>query len=190
MPYHQAAIRELEMPVAGHTGAGLMTLSEGARVFTRYGYADLLRDDRRYTVRHRVFSGTQRLLLSGDAGLGRGLSRAYQFCGSTGADLMEPLTCRGRRGTGGAGQSSGICRRYARAAVGLAEVRLLVSAERPVDVRPGHQLGRLAAADAVRRRWNRRWRTPAAFCPSSPRRTCPRRHATRTGRRSIGTSRW
>ena len=51
MPYHQAAIRDLEMPVAGHTGAGLMTLSEGARVFTRYGYADLLRDDRRYTVR-------------------------------------------------------------------------------------------------------------------------------------------
>jgi hypothetical protein len=77
MPYHQAAIRELEMPVAGHTGAGLMTLSEGARVFTRYGYADLLRDDRRYTVRHRVFSGTQRLLLSGDAAWPAAYSRAY-----------------------------------------------------------------------------------------------------------------
>ena len=73
MPYHQAAIRDLEMPVAGHTGAGLMTLSEGARVFTRYGYADLLRDDRKYTVRHRVFSGTQRLLLWGDPGVGGGL---------------------------------------------------------------------------------------------------------------------
>jgi hypothetical protein len=63
MPYHQAAIREMEMPVAGHTGSGLMTLSEGSRVFTRYGYADLLREDRKYTVRHRVFSGTQRILL-------------------------------------------------------------------------------------------------------------------------------
>jgi len=107
MPYHQAAIRELEMPVAGHTGAGLMTLSEGARVFTRYGYADLLREDRRYTVRHRVFSGTQRLLLWGDSAWAAAYSRAYQFCGSTGADLMEPLTCRGRRGTGAPGNRLG-----------------------------------------------------------------------------------
>jgi hypothetical protein len=100
MPYHQAAIRELEMPVSGRTGAGLMTLSEGARSFTRYGYADLLRDDRRYTVRHRVFSGTQRLLAWGDPAAAAAYARAFQFCGSTGADLMEPLTCRGRRGTG------------------------------------------------------------------------------------------
>ena len=107
MPYHQAAIRELEMPVEGHTGTGLMTLSEGARVFTRYGYADLLREDRRYTVRHRVFSGTQRLLLWGDAAWAAAYSRAYQFCGSTGADLMEPLTCRGRRGTGEPGNRLG-----------------------------------------------------------------------------------
>ncbi|HUD98253.1 MAG TPA: twin-arginine translocation signal domain-containing protein [Bryobacteraceae bacterium] len=107
MPYHQAAIRDLEMPVEGHTGAGLMTLSEGARVFTRYGYADLLRDDRRYTVRHRVFSGTQRLLLWGDPGAAAAYSRTFQFCGSTGADLMEPLTCRDRRGTGGPGNRLG-----------------------------------------------------------------------------------
>ena len=107
MPYHQAAMRELEMPVEGHTGRGLMTLSEGARSFTRYGYADLLRDDRKYTVRHRVFSGTQRLLLSGDPLWAASYSRAFQFCGSTGADLMEPLTCRGRRGTGGQGSRSG-----------------------------------------------------------------------------------
>ena len=107
MPYHQAAIRELEMPVEGHTGGGLMTLSEGARVFTRYGYADLMRDDRRYTVRHRVFSGTQRVLLSGDAAWSAAYSRAYQFCSSTGADLMEPLTCRGRRGSGGPGNRLG-----------------------------------------------------------------------------------
>ena len=66
MPYHQAAIRELEMPVAGQNGRGLMALSEGSRSFTRYGYADLLRDDRQYTVRHRVWAGTQRLLASGD----------------------------------------------------------------------------------------------------------------------------
>jgi hypothetical protein len=103
MPYHQTAIRDLEMPVPGRTGAGLMTLSEGARVFTRYGYADLLREDRRYTVRHRVFAGTQRLLLSGDPASAAAWSRMFGFCGSTGADLMEPLTCRGRRGTGAIG---------------------------------------------------------------------------------------
>jgi len=107
MPYHQAAIRELEMPVAGRSGAGLMTLSEGARIATRYGYADLLRDDRQYTIRHRVFSGTQRLLLWGDPGAAAAYSRMFQFCGSTGADLMEPLTCRGRRGTGVRGSRVG-----------------------------------------------------------------------------------
>jgi hypothetical protein len=107
LPYHQADIRELEVPVEGHTGSGLMTLSAGARSFTRYGYADLLRDDRRYTVRHRVFSGTQRLLLSGDPVWAAAYGRAFRFCGSAGADLMEPLTCRGRRGTGGPGNRLG-----------------------------------------------------------------------------------
>ena len=106
MPYHQAAIRELEMPVPGRTGQGLMALSEGARVFTRYGYADLLRDDRRYTVRPRVFSGTQRLLAWGDPLWAASYARTFQYCGMTGADLMEPLTCRGRRGTG-AGRRDG-----------------------------------------------------------------------------------
>jgi hypothetical protein len=100
LPYHQASIRELEMPAAGRSGPGLMTLSEGARVFTRYGYADFLRDDRSYTVRPRVFSGTQRLLAWGDPGWAAAYARSFRFCGMTGADLMEPLTCRGRRGTG------------------------------------------------------------------------------------------
>jgi hypothetical protein len=88
LPYHQAAIRELEMPVAGQTGRGLMTLSEGALSFTRYGYADFLRDDRAYTVRHRVFAGTQRLLLSADAVSTAAYSRRFAFSGSTGVDLM------------------------------------------------------------------------------------------------------
>jgi hypothetical protein len=100
LPYHQAAIRELEMPVAGKQGSTLMALSEGSRIFTRYGYADLLRADRKYTVRHRVWSGTQRLLLSGDPASLAAYSHAFQFCGSTGFEVMEPLTCRGRRGSG------------------------------------------------------------------------------------------
>lgn len=107
LPYHQAAIREHEMPVEGRSGQGLMTLSEGSRSITRYGYGDLLRDDRRYTVTHRVFSGTQRLLLWGDPAAAAAYSRAFGFCGSAGTDLMEPVTCRGRRGTGRAGSRIG-----------------------------------------------------------------------------------
>jgi hypothetical protein len=99
MPYHQADIREPERPVPGHAGTGLMALSTGSRSFTRYGYADLLREDRKYTVRHRVWAGTQRLLLWGEPRWAAAYSRAFGFCGSTGADLMEPLTFRGRRGT-------------------------------------------------------------------------------------------
>jgi hypothetical protein len=99
MPYHQADIRELERPVPGRTGAGLMALSSGARSFTRYGYADLLREDRKYTVRHRVWPGTQRVLLSGDPAAAAAYARAFRFCGSKGVDLMEPLTFRGRQGT-------------------------------------------------------------------------------------------
>ncbi|HEY0281950.1 MAG TPA: hypothetical protein VGC27_04940, partial [Rhizomicrobium sp.] len=99
LPYHQAEIRPTEIPDPGLVGKGLMTISEGQRSFTRYGYADLMRDDRKYTVRTRVFSGTQRILASGDAAAGAAYGRAFQFCGMTGAELMEPLTCRGRRGS-------------------------------------------------------------------------------------------
>jgi hypothetical protein len=107
MPYHQASIREIEMPVPGHVGSGLMSLSEGSRVFTRYGYADLLKENRKYTVRYRVFSGTQRILLSSDPKWTAAYAGAFQFCGATGVDLMEPLTCRGRRGSGVAGTRTG-----------------------------------------------------------------------------------
>ncbi len=100
MPYHQADIRPSERPREGQVGDGLLTLSEGSLSFTRYGYADLLREDRDYTVRHRVFAGTQRILLSGDPAWAAAYAERFVFCGTDGVDLMEPLTCRGRRGTG------------------------------------------------------------------------------------------
>lgn len=96
LPYHQASIRDNEMPRDGQVGKGLMTLSEGARSFTRYGYADLLRDDRKYTVRHRIFPGTQHILA---CAMDPAHGAQFGFCGSTGADVMEPLTYRGRRGS-------------------------------------------------------------------------------------------
>ena len=100
MPYHQADIRDQEIP-HGRTATGLMALSSGARSFTRYGYADLLREDRRFGVLHRIWPGTQRLLLWGDPVTAAAYSRAFSFCGSSGVEIFEPLSFKGRRGSGG-----------------------------------------------------------------------------------------
>src|SRR5262249_32362429 len=98
MPYHQAAIREQEMPKGERTG--LMALSTGTRSFTRYSFADLLREDRRYSVLHRVWPGTQRLLVWGDPVFASAYARAFSIGGASGVEVMEPLSFKGRRGSG------------------------------------------------------------------------------------------
>jgi hypothetical protein len=103
MPYHQADIRAMEIPPTGEQPTGLMKLSTGSRSFTRYGYGDLLREDRNWKVVHRVWPGSQRLLLWGDPVSAAAYARAFQFCGSDGAEICEPLTFKGRRGSGIAG---------------------------------------------------------------------------------------
>jgi hypothetical protein len=103
MPYHQAAIRELEMPHRERGDSALMALSTGSRSFLRYGYGDLMREDRRYGVLHRIWPGTQRLLLWGDPVSAAAYSRAFTFCGGDGVELFEPLGFKGRRGSGIAG---------------------------------------------------------------------------------------
>jgi hypothetical protein len=100
MPYHQAEIREEERPKPGRNATGLMKLSSGSRSFLRYGYGDLLREDRKWGVLHRIWPGTQRLLLWGDPVTAAAHSRAFQFCGSDGVEIMEPLSFKGRRGSG------------------------------------------------------------------------------------------
>lgn len=107
MPYHQAEIREQERPRQGHRDSGLMALSAGSRSFTRYGYADLFRAGRRYDVLWRIWPGTQRLLLWADPVFAAGYSRAFQFEGSCGVEIMEPLSFKGRRGSGLAGGRCG-----------------------------------------------------------------------------------
>jgi hypothetical protein len=102
MTYHQADIRKLEKPKA-EDQPGLMALSSGTRSFLRYGYGDLLREDRQGTVVHRIWPGTQRLLMWGDPVFAAGYSRAFGFCGSNGVEIMEPLSFKGRRGSGHAG---------------------------------------------------------------------------------------
>jgi hypothetical protein len=104
MPYHQADIRDPERPKEGHRDSGLMALSTGSRSFTRYGYADLFRADRKYDVMWRVWPGTQRLLPWADPVFAAGYARAFQFEGSCGVEVMEPVSFKGRRGSGIAGQ--------------------------------------------------------------------------------------
>lgn len=107
MPYHQAEIREIERPKPGKEATGLMKFSSGSRSFLRYGYGDLLRTDRKWSVIHRIWPGTQRLLLWGDPVTAAAHSRAFRFCGSDGVDIMEPLSFKGRRGSGIAGDRCG-----------------------------------------------------------------------------------
>ena len=109
LPYHQAGIRPTELPKPGvaDTKGALMALSTGSRSFTRYGYADLLREDRKYAVLHRIWPGTQRLLLWGDPLMAAAYGRASSFSGSVGVEWMEPLTFKGRKGSGLAGGRDG-----------------------------------------------------------------------------------
>jgi hypothetical protein len=100
MPYQQTAIRELEMPREHSDPDAFSALSMGTRSFTRYGYADFLREDRPYSVMYRVWPGTHRLLLSGDPETTAAHARAFRFCGGNGAELFEPLSFKGRRGSG------------------------------------------------------------------------------------------
>ncbi|MBI4903503.1 MAG: hypothetical protein HY820_07710 [Acidobacteria bacterium] len=107
MPYHQADIRDQEVPKAGRAATGLMKFSAGSRSFLRYGYGDLLRENRQWGVLHRIWPGTQRLLLWGDPATASAYSRAFSFCGSDGVDVCEPLSFKGRRGSGHADGRNG-----------------------------------------------------------------------------------
>ncbi len=101
--YHQASIRPTEMPRPGEIDHGFFSRSSGSRSFLRYGYGDLLVEGRRYDVVHRVWPGTQRLLLWADPALASGYGRAASFCGSAGMEFFEPLSFKGRKGSGRTG---------------------------------------------------------------------------------------
>jgi hypothetical protein len=100
LPYQQASIRDLELPPRDRPDQGFFAKSDGSRRFLRYGYGDLLTEDRRYGVYYRIWPGTQRFLLWGDPVFAAGYSRAAGFCGSQGMEICEPLTFKGRKGSG------------------------------------------------------------------------------------------
>lgn len=101
--YNQADIRALEIPRADHQDAGVFSLSGGSRLFTRYGYADFLKKGSSYRLLYRLWPGTQRHLLSADPEMAAAYARTAHFCGAAGIDIMEPLTFKGREGSGNPG---------------------------------------------------------------------------------------
>jgi hypothetical protein len=110
--YHQAAIRESERlvredPSDRSDWHRYMKVSEGSRPFTRYGYADFLREDRDYDVVFRLWAGTQRLLLWGDPATAAAYGRSAQVAGAKGLEWCEPLTFKGREGSGVDGSRTG-----------------------------------------------------------------------------------
>ena len=108
LPYHQAEIRELEQPrePKGEHGRW-MALSEALRRFIRYGYGDVMREDRDYGLIWRVWPGTQRLLLWGDPLFAAGYGREAHFGGALGTEFFEPLSFKGRKGSGVSGHRGG-----------------------------------------------------------------------------------
>jgi len=110
LSYQPASIRETEKPPAEPNKAGsLFELSSGARRFMRYSYGDLFKKSRTYDVYFRIWPGTQRVLLWGDPGLAAGDGRGFGMCGSLGVDLFEPLSFKGRGGSGVSGALNGRC---------------------------------------------------------------------------------
>jgi hypothetical protein len=112
LPYHQAAIRELERPARqdpSHRSEWHrhMAVSEGSRPFTRYGYGDFLSEDRPYDLVFRLWAGTQRLLLWGDPAFATAYGRASGLAGARGLEWCEPLTFKGREGSGISGSRTG-----------------------------------------------------------------------------------
>jgi hypothetical protein len=101
--YHQADIRELEIPRLERMETGTFSVSNGERRFTRYGYADLFQDGRKFDVLFRLWPGTQRHLLWGDPEMAAGYGHAANFCGAAGLEICEPLTFEGREGSGHSG---------------------------------------------------------------------------------------
>jgi hypothetical protein len=101
--YHQADIRPVEIPRPGPATNAVFAVSEGDRRFTRYGYADLYRADQKYELLYRLWPGTQHHLLWGDPAQAAAFGRTSHFCNASGFELMEPLTFKGREGSGHAG---------------------------------------------------------------------------------------
>ena len=100
LPCHEASLRESERSKQADT-----TILDGQA--SRYGYSNFLKENRNYGVLHRIWPGTQRVLLWGDPVFAAGFGRAASFCGSVGVEWNEPLSFKGREGSGTTGGRCG-----------------------------------------------------------------------------------
>ena len=99
--YNQSDIRALEIPKpTPKNDASVFSLSGGSRLFTRYGYGDFFHEGSKAQILYRLWPGTQRHLLSADPEMASAYGHTAHFCGAAGIDLMEPLTFKGREGSG------------------------------------------------------------------------------------------
>ncbi len=98
--YNQADIRQLEIPEPDRMETGVFSVSNGARRFTRYGYADFFQQGSHYQLLFRQWPGTQRHLLSADPEMAAAYGRTSHFCGAAGLEIFEPLFFKGREGSG------------------------------------------------------------------------------------------
>lgn len=101
--YNQADIRALEIPDPKRVVSKDMAVSAGTRLFTRYGYGDFYQDGGKYKILYRLWPGTQRHLLSADPEMAAAYGRTSSFCRAAGLDICEPLSFKGRMGSGLAG---------------------------------------------------------------------------------------
>ena len=100
MPYQQAAIRRARNAAApGRRDEGFFARVPVRAASCAMATAICWPEDRRYGVLHRIWPGTQRLLLWGDPD-GRRLWARFGFCGSAGLEWCEPLSFKGRKGSG------------------------------------------------------------------------------------------
>jgi hypothetical protein len=100
LPYHSAWIRGSEQSTEADT-----TVIDGQA--SRYGYSNFPKENRDYGIIHRIWPGTQRVLLWGDPVFAAAYGRFASFCGSRGIELCEPLSFKGREGSGIAGGRCG-----------------------------------------------------------------------------------
>ena len=185
LPYLQSSIRDLELPKAEPGRDRLMALSTGTRSHMRYSYGDLFVTGRRYGILHRVWPGTQRLLLWGDPAYAAQLGRTFGALGRSSA-------ARARAGPAGATRTP--TRRCGRRAGTGANTSTRIASgggsptlPTPIRTSGGGSSGTSSARPP--KRSSPAWRSRAASCPSSPALIALRPPTTTTGRRSTATCR-
>ena len=120
--YHQADIRELEIPTPGRMEQGVFAVSNGERRFTRYGYADLVSGRPRLRHSLSAVAGHAEASAVRRSGLGASaMGRAANFCGADGLGDLRAADLQGPRRLGPSRRPQRLSGRRHRQ--GLAQVR-------------------------------------------------------------------